>query len=153
MATGIHNPFKDPVKKVKKPEFTATFDSDDSEKVAPTPPSIILDGGSYGIEIIGVTTPLDAGKKLLELLYSLDDAHKRKLRQQGVNVLSPGSDVPDKLPVGQLMLVIGGKAIIVDVDPSYVNETPVYRRIAHAIIGLGINDTLKRHRMRVFTRR
>jgi hypothetical protein len=153
MATGIHNPFKDPVKKVKKPEFTPNFDSDDSERVAPPPPTIILDGESYGIEIVGVTTPFDAGKKLLEMLYSLDEHQKRKLRQQGVNVLPIGADVPDKLPLGQLMLVIGGKAIIVDVDPSYVNETPVYRRIAYAVLGLGINDTLKRHNMRVFTRR
>ena len=152
-AAGIHNPYKEEIPEEKKPDFIQDNVGEDFDSESVTiPPSVTLDGGKYGIEITGVDTPEGAGDKLLTLLYALDVHQRRRMRQFGVTILPPDSIDHYQMPPDELMLKMENRAVTVYVGTDYVDETPVYKRLGHALLNLGASALLKTHKIRVYER-
>jgi hypothetical protein len=148
MATGIHDPFAPPEPRKPKEKKISKYeigqDTHDGRKVVP--PSVELDGRSYVLVFHGVDNLPDAANKLMSLMYEVAKKHKVYLAMLGIHV---GLRV---VKDDERALTIGSKQLTVYAPEDCHHEEAIYRRVAHALLGMQVKDILKQFDARVFER-
>jgi hypothetical protein len=144
----IKNPFSKETPK-KKPNFKSAYDEGAiTEGPINTPPSIILDGERYVIDIKNATTAKEAGERLLAFFHDLEGLEKQRVSAYGV---TPLSTYPQEPEAGHILLRYGNKTISIYVGDDKSPEA-AYRRIGYTIQGLGPHLLLKKHGITVTER-
>ena len=146
MPQGIFNPFAPPKK--KKPNIQ-TFEERRTESGVIIEPAVTFDGDSYVLKFEGTSDVKQAVEKLTNLLYAVNKIHGTALETNGVIVTQDMSPQPKE----DEMSLTGPKCSIV----VYVGEPPhkevfAYRRIAHALKKLPIDEILTQHKATVSER-
>lgn len=148
MTTGIHNPFAPPEprkpKEKKIDKFEIGHDTQEREQIAP--PSVELDGKSYVLVFYGIETIQEAATKLMSLLYEVAKTNRPYLERFGIYV------GPRIVKEDERALTLGGRQLTVYAPEDCHSEEAIYRRVAHALLGLPVRDMLKRFNARVFER-
>ena len=146
LSKGIFDPFTKPrSKKKKKNPRMSTLEETNLEEGIFIPPSVTLDGDSYGLIIVGTSKPEKAAKRVVDIIYAVNSEHQDDLNMHGIFVEKPAEE-------DEVILKAGNKYITVYVEPGTQDEVPLYRRIAHTLLRLPVRDILDHHKTKVYER-
>jgi len=146
MSAGIHNPFAPKVKTVPKISKYEIGDLDSEGHIGLKPPTISLDGVNYVITFIGTDKLENVGEKLISLVYDVAKEHTNYLTKRGIFV------GPKVTREDERALTVGGRQLTVYAPEDCLNEEAIYRRVAHALLGLPIKAILTKHHVTIMER-
>jgi len=140
---GIFNPFAKKKKPKKNPK-SSLEEVNEAEGIY-VPPSVTLDGDSYGITFIGLDDPKDAASKLVKLIVEINKTHPEELNRRGIYVNK-------KCEPDELLLKDGDESITVYVGNDTQTEIPAYRRIAHTLLSIPVRELLVENQVSLYER-